>query len=972
MSESDDRGGDLEAHAHRQRPTKFDQGVTLTRRQAMQAAAAAMATAAISSGSVAADVDEVISGVVDGLKETIPGSAKELYLTTTPVGLAVYVGAVGTDLLEDALNEDPTADRHSLHQLTHNEISWQNAHLATFGNHMEDTRPVASLEARHGIASAWEAGEGSSSAHDIAHQRIRQFYALPEFNHLHVMNKALLQLMYIAKSGDKTDPKYAYYASGERVSDSEPVQFQFNVEGDTEQIEFELHDGTAIDETAFDNVDHIDGPSGEGVLHAPVLRIMEPDNPDNVHATSPITQDVLDSFDAEEQEFTFEVDGEQYTTSLRLISDSVDGDDESTHNQRAFDGPEYAEQWHDVKNLSDDVVTWYTHEFVQDIYAELDAGTITPEQVRSPEGMARFLSGTDDPTSERFRISWMQQFGLERADMTLVRGMSVNWSGATDTVIDSTTEAPYQRWTHPGRFVDDETYNGVVFGSDLPEKGFQSGNRYMVGPTLYSVGNDRLEALDPYTKEVLWKREYGDNLYTCDATDDGRYIVTGDWDGDVIPVDVSDGSSKWVDSDHNNRIQDVIVSDDRETVYSSSSGVTVRANDFEDGSERWTYTFGDSTDSALAESPSGEKLVIGSSNEIHIIDVQTQNELVSINPSVDVGYGAAWSPSGETIYTTGIGDALLFHDAETGDELENISLPDVGNEVIVDSEGDIYVAFGHPASGNDGVKKFTPDGTEVWHYDQFNGSPRTIELSADEQTLYASHTGEYYALSPDDGSLQEQSSIPEFGQYELATPQPPVDGTAARTIIFDEGTDDLSGDGQVDLWNGVIEINEMWDAGGATITHVDDETIEDIEALESTPDEIETVVDEMDEFDSVDDIKYTRHVFDILEFYDVEATVGEGEENDIVVQEVDYNSPDYDSFDSSEFAEAMAELEELIEQLEEQQEDDDNGDGDDSIGWPSFGFGDYDLGGSLVGLGIIAGAVVLVFSIVTDALPWTR
>ncbi|MCU4750967.1 hypothetical protein OB919_03045 [Halobacteria archaeon AArc-curdl1] len=59
MSASDD-GGDLAAHAHSPQPTGFQQGVTLTRRQAIQAAAMAGAAGmlgAASSGTVAADDD---------------------------------------------------------------------------------------------------------------------------------------------------------------------------------------------------------------------------------------------------------------------------------------------------------------------------------------------------------------------------------------------------------------------------------------------------------------------------------------------------------------------------------------------------------------------------------------------------------------------------------------------------------------------------------------------------------------------------------------------------------------------------------------------------------------------------------------------------------------------------------------------------------------------------------------------------
>lgn len=947
---------------------KFESGCTLSRREAMQTSAlalAAMAGAGAGTGTVAADDGD--HGIVSGLTESVSDAMVEGMTGGTPViDLAVFVGAIVISELDDSINRDPSADRQILHQLVHNEIEWMNSHFVNFGNYMNDTRPIASLEARHGMASVWEDGGGSSEGHDYALQRIRQYYELPEFNHLHAGNKALLQLMYIHKSGQDTDDEYPVTGSAYIDGvEEDNVDFRFTDDAETEEVELELHDGTTVDEDAFEHIDHTEG--AEGVFTTPVFEFVDYDDGEVLHS-QPITQDVLDSYDPDGHPLhgngsvTFTDDDEtEYVTDLQLVVENVGDADEdpSLGSQRAFDGLEWLDLLEEVEELSDDVVSWYDQSFVEDIYGELDAGNITPEQVRSPEGMARYLSGTDDPEDSRFQVSWMQQFGFERADMSIVSGMEVEWTGATDTEALADPDLD-DRHVRPSDRVDDLRYEGVLFGRETPE-GFESGRSYSLDPQLF---------------------------------------IASETDGDLESFSAFDGSHNWTYQDAMDaEIRGIARHPDKDRLFLVDTDDAIRAVDYRDEETVWSA-------STTATQPDTH---LSTENEIFFVGSPTARAFDSEDGTElwerDEDYAGYFAmPDDESELFLSYYETLESVDPETGETNWTYDLPARVEDLDCDSDGSIVAVSVEDNTEDDGYIHAvdTDDQSEMWEFD-FEGEDyaTTVSFSPDDESLVSgtfeeqvmsidssdgselwahSHDGRPYesAFSPDgslvylsglnvpvtaldsDGGTFEFEMEAGSSYYGLEIPQPDVDGMAARSMMFDEENGE-----QVDLWDGVVTINEMWDADGATIEHVNDETIEDIESLEETPDDIETIIDEMDQFDDESDIQYTRHVLEILEFYDAED-----KEDDVTTDEPDYDSPDYDSFDSSEFAEEMAALEEKIEQLESDEDGDGDGD-DDEDGWglPSFG-GGFD-GGAFAGLAIIAGVVLVVVSAVTDLLPWT-
>ncbi|WP_312907074.1 PQQ-binding-like beta-propeller repeat protein [Natronosalvus caseinilyticus] len=951
-------------------PPTYHHGITLTRRRALQAIGAAAVAGAASSGSVAAD-----NGLVDGLKEAIGGVIDKTHWTMAVFAMPVFVGLVGGTWYRNSMNEDPTSDRVQLHQLVTNEAAWMNNHSVNFGNYLQDTRPIASLEARHGMASEWELGNGSSKGYDTALSRIRQYYCVPEFNHLHVSNKALLQLSYIAGAGQDTDPAYNIQTIGERVSDGSNVIVR--ISDAREQTKPVLHEGTVVDENALDNVDNLDGDDGRFIT--PVFDFLDAGD-ETLIGSKALGADELDAWDSTAQlsgrsnpgatTFVLE-DGTEVLTDLRFTTQSVTddgGDLDSTDSLLAFDGPEFFEILEEIRTLSDDVVAWYDQSFVEDIYGELDAGNITPEQVRSPEGMARFLSRTDDPTDERFQISWMQQFGFERPDLRIVRGMSVNWSGATETWVDPDPDLD-DRHVYPDGYADAEQYNGIVFGSDVPVGGFQSGETYTVGPPTYGVGaGGTISSVDPFTGDLLASI----GAYSADFSDsaispDGRTLfVCGSFG--VYAIDTSDGSELWHFDGNTESVDFVDVSPDGTTIIGGGWDNLTYGIAASDGTEQWTYSHGDGVTAGVFSHDSQTAYAASTNGDgVHAIDASDGSGVWS-TPVTGQIQGIAISPDGEHLYFSESGDLREIDTADgslgwtttTGHSAPVATLPN-GTVVAGDNDTAGDVRFFNPS---DGSEKYAYEGG---HTDGLN----SLAVPPGGRFVYsADRAGELHAVDASDGSAMWVYSGSTTAYEGVSIMDPPAaSGMAARSLIFDESTDDSSGQGQVDLWNGVLEIVKMWDAEGAEITHVDEQTIADIEALEGTPDSIETIVEEMDEFDSVDDIRYTRDVLAIIEHYGVDATVGNDDDSDVRTTEPDYTDQDYDAVTSAEFAEAMAELEELIAQLESENEEANSSTEDDE---PLFGglFGSFDGGGStILGFGLIAAVVLAVVGIVTDLIP---
>ncbi|WP_436347389.1 PQQ-binding-like beta-propeller repeat protein [Natronorubrum sp. FCH18a] len=950
-------------------------GCSLDRRTFITSTAAAAAIAAggtASTGTVAADA--AVSGIVDGVKSAITGAASSdgAQYAVASTGVAGFVAVASYRALMSDIDTSPSTDPALLHNMATSEGESLATHEVVFHNRLVDAQPVANLEARHGAATDWEDGANSNEGYDTAIQHIRQFYETPEWNHYHVTNKSLLQLSYIAGAAEPmlkdggTYENFDGYLTG--VTKNGDYQLQLTDERQEQAID--LHDGTPITDVAEEERDDILGDDyEEATFEVPMVDVFDISAETVVDSFPVISKDLLNSWDEENELVSFDVDSTTVEWDYSFTVPSYAQADLET--ERVFDGRHFAELMHQIWDDSDHVAGNYDSTFISNLYDELDAGNITPEQVRSPEGMVHFLSGTDDPSNERFRVAMLQQFGMEQPDFSMVSGMNVTWTGATETEVDTDPELD-TRNAYPSGYVEGKEYDGVVFGNDLPERGYQPGEKYAVGLPLF-VGDGESTVLDAAGGRRMWtfSEEDGDPD-TIAVAPDGEMVFSVHNTDTVHAGKPNTTETEWTTS-LSGSVTNIEPTPDSETVLASSTTDGLVALDAYDGSENWTYVpTGESVRSVAINSDGTEAFVGTGDGEACKIDPADGSEEWAVTPSTSGGrlhQVALSSDDSVLIASDHTNDMVFGFDAADGTELWSYEHTDsVGDGCTYSEQLDVAL-IGFKDGQLHALNKDTGD--REWRV--------TLEDTPDELVADPA-TGMLFVCITDLGDLIEAYDLKDLEQnLDDANPVWSIDldsnphgidvmpvsedisGVAGRSMVFDEGVDGSEGEGQIDLWDGVLEVNEMYDSGGATITHTDEQTISDLEA--ATGEDIDTILGEMAEYDDESDIKYTRDVINILEHYNAED-----EQENVHTEEPDYDRPEYDTYDSEEFAAYINTVEEYQEQLENQEEDDE-ADEDDGIGigLPGFDFGGG--GGQLVGLGIIAVVVLAVVGFVTDLIP---
>ena len=99
--------------------------------------------------------------------------------------------------------DEPTADETNLHLQAQNEAGWYDDVATVSDNYFGDMRPVAHIDARDGIANAYEDGEGSSGGYDRALDRISQYYAARHQNEINFGLRVLVNFSHICRRPTK-------------------------------------------------------------------------------------------------------------------------------------------------------------------------------------------------------------------------------------------------------------------------------------------------------------------------------------------------------------------------------------------------------------------------------------------------------------------------------------------------------------------------------------------------------------------------------------------------------------------------------------------------------------------------------------------------------------------------------------------------------------------------------------------------
>ena len=374
-----------------------------------------------------------------------------------------------------------------------------------------------------------------------------------------------------------------------------------------------------------------------------------------------------------------------------------------------------------------------------------------------------------------------------------------------------------------------------------------------------------------------------------------------------------------------------------------------------------------------------------------------------ISLPTDGSYVAVGHLSGATIYTN------------HGEEIAHADQSEAADEVIAHPDDDIWFA----GSRNDEVVCYDLDGNSQWAY-SVSDTPESLSIHPDgDRIAVVSGSGDVYSINMDGNSEWETgiAGSTDFGlDWHPSGDYLVVGNDEDEFIKIEAETGDIidetdhgngrtmelhwSSDGEriavphesPDLFAVYdADLNEVWteavDNTGESAAWTPDGqrviftnnfhaalytrdgdhilTNDDIDSVAQTRfqhSRVDGMIDRAMGFDapSGDSIDMIDGLLDVIELTDRDGNELEDD------YEAEWDRPQYEETDITEYQEYVTHVSTEHAEAVAAEEEDDDGDVEVGFGWPSLT--DFDADGML-GLGIVAGAVLLVVGVVTDLIP---
>jgi len=463
------------------------------------------------------------------------------------------VSTVNTDQ-EQALTQ---AD---LHATARAEYEKQAAILTIMKNYGQDTGTLASLEARHAIASAYENGSTAAAADAAAQAAIQEYYSIRQINALEAHSAQQAQLAYIGNvsNSDNVVDNYVYIQTtdtsyADDIS-SDGYIAESGLTGELVTHNYTLANGTEHEYKSaevFVMAKH-DGGSGSRTGKFG-LRISDFEGSDNATYNLP---------DANGDE-TVTVNG---LTNIRASYANTSYDVENGHpSQVVGDHNDWAATLSTFSEQSTEVESNYQAGLAQDLYDAMDSGEISPSDLRGAEGQVRYLSGGDEAnvTQQRWKLALVSSLGIDNPDLANASTMVVHYDGYTDRRWNVSTDGDRQAILE-GRV--DKTYEGLLYSAETPSNGFDTGVTYDTS----QLNGTQVIVTENGTEVPL----YSGNL-TIEAMYDqeGNQVDSTDWSQ---PEYSTYNSTRFIEYLNETKQQrEVIVSIDDEPTANSGGGLSL-------------------------------------------------------------------------------------------------------------------------------------------------------------------------------------------------------------------------------------------------------------------------------------------------------------------------------------------------------------------------------------------------------------
>ncbi|WP_133412269.1 hypothetical protein [Natrarchaeobaculum sulfurireducens] len=371
--------------------------------------------------------------------------------------LPVSCGHADPSTVDDSLSDDRIeADIHVNAQGTGE--AWDSTDIL-LGNYLEDTPTIASLEARDGIATAWEEGKSVEEADNEALQRINDYYSRLQIQVIEETQAHMAELQYQANQSREIDD----------VSSSMVHPVVDDVTSGMGSDRYS-HSGSAItDDTSTEEFD-----LRNGSVHEYEMPHFEADISDS---DTPSTGSDSDSLALDDKgDWSFQVDvgannPRAHFDGRVMLENQPEYDLDSKETYDLAGPAERLEEIHDQAQVA---VENYDEQFVEDLYHSLDEGQITPEDVRGAEGTVRYMSGDSEVTENRFQMALASVTGMEHTSMEST--MEVHYDGYTDMEYEWNSSSEEREQTFSNHV--STTYEGLLFAAETPEDGFEVNGTY--------------------------------------------------------------------------------------------------------------------------------------------------------------------------------------------------------------------------------------------------------------------------------------------------------------------------------------------------------------------------------------------------------------------------------------------------------------------------------------------------------------
>jgi len=380
--------------------------------------------------------------------------------------------------------------------------SWSTVH----DNYLNDTGTIASLEAKHAIAQAWENGSSASVADSNARQAIEDYYAQRQRNLLAEFEKQNGEAAYIANVTNNhpdMNDRWIYNSHWEAWSSSgdNGVISDQKLTGNTTNVSVTLVNGETMN-----------------VTYAEVTyKVRKNDTWTWATKTTHIPIDGTRTNGYYVLPGGGGVDEVRVSGSFRVMNvQKEDGSaDPNYPDTKTLDYRQVTQRMNEITDKRDTVVSNYPDGFAQDLYNKLENGEITVEEIYGAEGMARYLSGTGNATEQRYQYATMTMLNLNRS-ASLNQTMTIEYNASTSVTYEynESTDTTLANYSDPVT----GTVSGMLFSSDKPSGGFELNTTYNVSNLS---GTQSIAADDGRTI----------NLYK------GTFTITHAYDSDGNPVE---------------------------------------------------------------------------------------------------------------------------------------------------------------------------------------------------------------------------------------------------------------------------------------------------------------------------------------------------------------------------------------------------------------------------------------------------